>query len=480
MEVRTPVATRTSGDPGLGDRALVGIDIGTSSAKATVLRAGRVTELASRPYPTRHPAPGHAEQEPDDWWRAVGDLLSTVAAEIGPRVGVAVGLTGQMHTSVLRDEAGTRLRPAILWSDERAGHEAAALERAVPDWEDVTGNSPIPAFTASHLAWVARNEPEIASRIASVTLVKDEIRERLGAERTTEPSDASGTCLLDTRTDEWSSRLLDAARVSRGWLPGVVPSAALVGEIRRHPAGDERLFGSPLVAGAGDQAAQAVALGVVADGDVGVSVGSSGVAFSVLSTPRPGSVRHALPASWLALDSVHAAGTALSWWSGVAGVPLEDMGQSGARRGAPTFLPHLQGHRDGTGAPGTLSHLRIDHGRDDISYAVVEGVAIALARLVRSVTTRELPAEIKLGGGAGRMPLLRTILATLLDRPVVHSSRGPAFGAAVLAAQGVGWSELVPAPGADSERSDPDPDWAPQLLERAARHDALESQIHPA
>lgn len=472
-------ARSNAGASAADDRVAIGIDLGTSSIKATALRGGAIIDTVSMAYTTSHPSAGRSEQDPEDWWHVLGAVLTDLAGAVAPSTCAAVGLTGQMHTSVLRDERGQPVRPAILWSDERAAVEAAGLLDTVPEWAAIAGNHPIPAFTVAHLAWLAQHEPDVLRRTATVTLVKDYIRERLGGDRLTEPSDASGTGLLNFATDEWSSALLSAARVERSWLGDVVPSHSPAGEIRCLPDGASSLLGARLVAGAGDQAAQAIALGVVRDGDIGVSVGSSGAAFGALSSPRPGSYRHALPSSWLALDSVHAAGTALRWWSDLANLPLTRMGALDPRGPAPLFLPHLHGHRDRAGAPGTLANLRIEHDKEDIAYAVVEGVAIALARLVQNVGSGSLPAEIPIGGRGGQLPLLRVLLATLLDTPVVHSPRGPAYGAAVMAAQAEGWDDLI-TPQGSTTRSEPDHALSALLLDRAGQYAALDTRLTPA
>lgn len=465
--------------PGTG-RCAIGVDVGTSAVKATlVTEGGAVLDAVSAPYETRHPEPGRSEQQPDDWWAAVRAVLAELVARGGATAGrTVVGVTGQMHTSVLRDAAGAVIRPAILWSDERARAEAAELAGAVPDWADIAGNAPIAAFTAAHLMWLARHERSSWDRITEVAMVKDDVRRRLAGGWAAEPSDASSTALLDVRTDAWSDVLLEAVGVQREWLADVRPSGEVVAQLRGGLPGAEALAGAQVIAGAGDQAAQAVALDLVAAGDVGISLGSSGAAFAVSTRPRPGAFRHALPERWLALDSSHAAGTALAWWSRVGKVSFAHMGRLRPTASAPVFLPYLQGHRAGPGVPAGLVNLRVEHGADDLAFAVVEGVALELAGLVRRIAGTDLPATIGLGGRAGQLPLLRLLLATALDRPVAYSSRGPAFGVARLAATADGWEEqFLAGTASGATPTEPDARLGALLRDREGLHADVEAAL---
>ena len=463
-------------------RHAIGIDIGTSAVKAALLSSTGTTDSeTSRGYPTTSLRPGHAEQDPDRWWTAVGEVLTGLLARNQDldAANTTIGLTGQMHTTVLRDEAGALLRPAILWSDNRAAAECVALTSDVPQWADVTGNTLIPAFTAAHLAWVRADEPHVFERIHTISVPKDEIRARLGAGWATEPSDASAMSLLDTRTDEWATDLVAAVGIRLGALPPIVPSGHVTGHIQNLPGAGQlsQLLGTPVIGGVGDQAAQAVALGVTGEGSLGLSIGTSGVAFGAITAPRPGSFRHAHPATWLALDSTHAAGLALSWWSAISQVAFDDVQpvDHSSGRPAPMFLPFIQGHRGGHGAPGTLTDLHVSHGARDIAAAVMEGVALELVRLARSVAGPQPGrGEVGVGGRAGSIPGLRALIAAGLDRPVRFSDRGSAFGAAALAAQTAGWYDDFLAQATDTTTpTTPDARLAAQIGPRIRRYEQL-------
>lgn len=435
--------------PGSQPRRLaIGIDVGTSSVKATVITSdGETRSYQSTPYGSTSSVADGVEQNPDDWWAAVVEVLDALLADfadIGPATTV-IGLTGQMHTSVLIDSGGRVIRPAMLWSDKRAVAECAALTLEVPEIAEIIGNSVMPAFTVAHLAWVRKHEPDAYARIARVLVPKDEIRRRLGAGVATEPSDASGTGILNFTTDEWSTRILDAIGLSVSVMPMIIASHATSGVVTVHAGGPaqhfDRLLGVPIVGGAGDQAAQAVALGIDSPGHVGISIGTSGVAFVALDEPRLGAFRHAFPNQWLSLDSTHAAGLALSWLSRLTGVPVPQLAEQPAEaETAPIFLPYLQGHRDQAGAPGSLVGLEANHQAGDIAYAVMEGVAYELVRLAETVGIDALPpGPVHLGGGGGRSTRWRQLLANALGRPVLFSDRDSSFGAAALGAQSAGW-----------------------------------------
>lgn len=464
----------------------IGLDVGTGSVKATGITAdGRVVRAASQPYQVQVPHGGWAEQDPEVWWRAVGQALDLLVPQLpeGRPEATVIGLTGQMHTTVLLDDQGRVVRPAVLWSDQRATAEASELAQ-VPGIGEITGNVPIPAFTAAHLAWLSSNEPSAMAGAAMLLNPKDFVRFRLGAGWASEPSDASATGLFDTRSAAWSLPVLQRAGIRADLLPPVVGSGAVTGCVETLPPGVadtvvRRLRGCRVVGGAGDQMAQAVALEVVRPGQLGISLGTSGAVLAALNEPGLGVFRHAVPGTWLALDSTHAAGLVLTWLAGIAGLPVGELISMASGPGnAPVFLPYLQGHRGGRGAPGALVGLDHSQGVAELAYAAMEGVAFELARLahglVGRVREKPLPEVIRLGGGGGRSTLWRLILACATERPVLFTDRDSAFGAAVVAARADGWYERFTA--ADSEpatRTDPDPDWLPRLRDRQSRFEEL-------
>lgn len=477
---------------GLG-RIAIGLDVGTSSVKATALtESGRVFTASSSPYPTAVPFEGGAEQDPDDWWRATVDAarrllvaLVDAGADIGPAT-TTIGLTGQMHTSVLIDDFGDVVRAAMLWSDKRAVDECRELLAAVPDYRDITGNAPMPAFTVTHLMWLRRHNPADFARVRRVLNPKDDIRRRLGAGFATEPADASATGLFDTRTGQWSTVVAEAAGVDRGLLPPVAPSHGVTGAVTSIGASDDDvlslLAGVPVVGGGGDQATQAIALGVTAPGRLGLSLGTSGVAFTGVSEPRQGAFRHSYPALWLALDSTHAAGLSLTWLAGITRSSVSRLTATTAGpEDSPIYLPYLQGHRDAgdRGAPGSFVGLDAHHTSEHLAYSAMEGVAFELARLGAVIGGGPVTGgEVSLGGGGGRSARWRTIIATALERTVSFTDRDSSFGAALIAAESASWADVFAAADTSSALlAEPDPALLPLLRSRRERFRELSGAL---
>lgn len=489
-------------------RVALGFDVGTSSVKASAIsESGMVLSATSSPYPTSIPFEGGAEQNPDDWWdalrqaaRALLSQLVAAGAEISP-TNATIGLTGQMHTTVLLDEFGDVLHPAILWSDKRATSECQDLVETVPDFAEITGNRPMPAFTVAHLLWLRRHRGAEFARARLVLNPKDEIRRRLGAGIATEPSDASGTGLFDTRDDAWSTTIAHAVGLDLAMLPPVIPSHGVSGVVSGFGALEDDdvlglLEGLSVVGGGGDQATQAVALGVVSPGQLGFSLGTSGTAFAAASSPRLGAFRHSYEGLWLALDSTHAAGLSMTWLASITRASVPELAATMAGPSdSPLFLPYLQGHRDtidsaNDGVPGAILGLDAHHTSDHLAYAAMEGVAFELARLgesVRGIDERPhsdhqmLTTEVHLGGGGGRSARWRSIIASAVGLPVVYSDRDSAFGAAVIASEAADWTDAFRSSERVSrERSSPDPQIAAIMRARRTRFDVASRSLGDA
>lgn len=482
----------------IGGRLALGFDVGTSSVKATALtECGEVFTASSAPYGIDVPFAGAAEQDPEVWWTAVIEAGTALLGKLGAAgitptpENATIALTGQMHTSVYVGEGGEIVHPAILWSDKRGVEQTRALAAAVPDCVAITGNEPMTAFTVTHLMWLAEHRPDVLAQTRTVLNSKDELRRRLGAGVASELADASATGMLDTRSGVWSDTVLAAAGVDPGLLPAPGPSHAVTGCVT--PGWDdasrpllEALEGIPVVAGGGDQMTQAVALGVTSVGALGLSLGTSGVAFAALAEPQPGSFRHVYDDTWLALDSTHAAGLSMTWISRLfeQEPPVVSAGAIGPAD-APLFLPYLAGHRrteDAAGAPGAFLGLTAGHERGHLAYAVMEGVSIELLRLAESIGAAAggvVSADVvHVGGGGGRSPVWRQILADVFDRPVAFSDRDSSFGAAYIAAEQAGWSAVFDAQAsADEAIAQPDESRRALTAERRDRFSSYASRL---
>ena len=421
---------------------LAGLDVGTSSVKGLLVRAGdgAVVARAEVEHPLSMPHPGWAEQEPADWWAGARAVLDALGAEAEI---ASIGLTGQMHGLVALDAGDRVLRPAILWNDGRTGAQCAEIERRVGLRALIaqTGNRALPGFTAPKLRWLARHEPDVHARIARVLLPKDYVRLRLCGEHATDVADASGTLLFDVARRRWSDPVLDALDVDPAWLPPALESPA--------PSG-AAVDGTPVAAGAGDQAAGALGVGVDRPGPASVVLGTSGVvfaasdAFAADPAARVHVFCHAVPGAWHSMGVMLSAAGSLRWLrdavapgAGFAALVGE------AERWEPgveglTFLPYLAGERTPHADPdarGAFTGLSLRHDRGALVRAVLEGVAFGLRDGLDLVSGLSTPPSLgRVSGGGARSRLWLQILASVLELPLQRTAvdEGASFGAALL------------------------------------------------
>ena len=468
----------------------LGIDLGTSAVKVVVTDGGEIVAQASAELSVSRPGPRMSEQSPDDWWHAVGVAMGTLK-DYRPAI-EAIGLSGQMHGAVLLDDGGRVLRNAILWNDGRSETECAELERFV-DVPGLTGNRAMPGFTAPKLNWVRRHEPDIFARTRTVLLPKDYLRYRMTGEFASDMSDASGTLWLDVGSRSYSAAMLDATGLGPSHMPRLVEGSEIAGELRRDVANEWGLDTVPVVGGAGDQAAGAVGSGAVLPGLSFVSLGTSGVYFVPDSVYRPnprGGVHafcHALPSMWHQMSVILSAASALTWVTRLTGADseaalIDEIEQSVAGPGSVYFLPYLSGERtphNDASALGAFIGLSHDVDRAQLGYAVLEGVAFAMADGQRVLEEADANiGEVSVIGGGARSTYWGRILSAALDRPLAYradAAVGPALGAARLAALGHGGGEaaevcfqapLVETVEASSEEAD-------QARERFANYRGL-------
>jgi xylulokinase len=465
----------------------VGIDVGTSGVKGLAIDpAGAVLARATAEYPLSTPGPGWAEQDPKDWWNATESVLGCLRAACGAPAGI--GLSGQMHGLVALDASGAVLRPAILWNDQRTAAECAEIERTVglERLIELTGNRALPGFTAPKLLWLRHHEPDTYARIARIALPKDYIRLRLCGEHAADVADASGTLLLDVAGRRWSEEVLEALELDAGWLPRVLESPAVSG----HTAD-----GVPVAAGAGDQAAGALGVGVDRPGPLSVVLGTSGVVFAALeqfATEPKGRVHafcHAVPGAWHAMGVMLSAAGSLRWlYSALGGEVGYDQLTRAAGAWPPgseglLFLPYLAGERTPHADPdarGAFVGLSVRHDRGALVRAVLEGVAFGLRDSLDLVAG--LGGSVELGrvsGGGARSALWLRIVASVLELPLerVAVDEGAAFGAAILGGVAAGeWSdvhEAVAATVVARERVEPVAEWVEAYRDQRQRFKAL-------
>lgn len=455
---------------------LLGIDVGTTGTKALLIDdAGSVVGSSTSDYPMLTPRALWAEQNPRDWWAATVKAVRHVLQSVDPRRIVGVGLTGQMHGLVALDAHGSVLRPCIMWNDQRTGSQCAAITRQIGEHRllDLIGNPVLPGFTAPKLLWVRENEPDVYQRIARVLLPKDYLRYRLTGVFATEVSDASGTALFDVQHRRWSEEMLSALEIPRAWLPDCYESPVVSAQISREAADEMGLIqGTPVVGGGGDQAAQAVGSGIVSEGIVSVTLGTSGVVFASCQSYRrepEGRLHafcHAIPNTWHLMGVMLSAAGSFRWFRDALGErELSEARTSGAdvydiltaeAESAPAgsegliFLPYLTGERTPYPDPdarGVYFGLTLRHQKAHLIRAVLEGVAYGLRDSLELM--RELGitiSQVRASGGGARSALWRQILADVFGTEIalVNVTEGAAYGAALLAGVGAGLYHDVP------------------------------------
>jgi xylulokinase len=465
---------------------LLGLDVGTSGVKALAVSSedGEVVGRAEVGYPLSVPQPGWSEQDPEDWWHATREALSSL--DVDDVAGI--GLSGQMHGLVALDSADRVVRPAILWNDQRTAAECEEIEERVGFERLVrlTGNRALTGFTAPKLLWLRRHEPDAYARIARVMLPKDYVRLRLCGEHATDVADASGTLLFDVAGRRWSEEVRAALEIPAEWLPRALESPAVSGETPD---------GVPVAAGAGDQAAGALGVGVVEPGPASVVLGTSGVVFSALDAfradpeARVHAFCHAVPGVWHAMGVMLSAAGSLRWFRDVA-APGEEYRAlvDEAERWEPgaeglTFLPYLAGERTPHADPdarGGFSGLSLRHDRGALVRAVLEGVALGLRDCLDLVAgLGSAPTVGRVSGGGARSELWLRIVASALELPLQRLAveEGAAYGAALLAGVAAGEfadpAEAVAACVHPRATVDPVPEWIGPYRRLRARYRAL-------
>src|SRR6266478_5778002 len=447
---------------------VLGIDIGTGGTRALIMgEKGKILASATEEHePFASPKIGWAEQRPEDWWRAAG-LAIRKALALGKLRGeqiACVGFSGQMHGAVMLDGSGEVVRPALIWCDVRTDKQCQELNEKIGSSRliQLTCNPALPNFTLTKFLWTRENEPENWSRVRSVMLPKDYVRFRLTGDRAIDMADASGTLMLDVARRQWSNEVLRAAEIDRSLLPALYESPEVCGKVSAIGGEATGLAaGTPVVAGAGDQAAGATGMGVVAPGTVSATIGTSGVVFAATDRPaldpqgRLHTFCHAVPGRWHVMGVTQAAGLSLRWFRDTFAVDSNGARESYDRlteEAAKIFpgsdglfwTPYLMGERTphlDANARAALVGLTASHTRAHIVRAILEGVAFSLRDTFTIFQEMNVPVKnIRLGGGGARSPLWRQIQADVYGHPVeiVEAEEGAAYGAAVLAAVGAG------------------------------------------
>lgn len=433
----------------------IGIDLGTSSVKLLLMgKKGEIKNIVSREYPLYFPQPGWSQQEPKDWWRetveGIKELLKGQdASEVS---GISFG--GQMHGLVILDENDEVIRPAILWNDGRTAEETDYLNQVIgkEKLSDYTANIAFAGFTAPKILWVKNHEPENFARIKKIMLPKDYLAYRLTGVHSTDVSDASGMLLLDVKNRKWSKEMCEICGITEAMLPKLFESFDCVGTLLPEIAKELGISTDcKVAAGAGDNAAAAVATGTVGDGRCNISLGTSGTLF-VSSKNFGVDENNALHSFCDANGAYHLMGCMLSaascnkWWMDEIlktkdyAAEQKDIDKDVLGRNYVYYLPYLMGERspyNNPNARATFIGMTMDTKREDMTQAVLEGVAFALRDMMEVAKKLGITLDTsRIVGGGAKSPLWKTIVANVLNLrlEILKTEEGPSLGGAMLAA----------------------------------------------
>jgi xylulokinase len=450
-------------------RLLLGVDISTTGAKALLINQnGEVLTSATTPLSLQTPYPLWSEQDPEEWWQGIKTSIQKVLAERDSALEsiAAIGLTGQMHGLVMLDESGQVLRPAILWNDQRTGAQCDQIRERIGRRRliELTGNDALTGFTAPKILWVQENEPGIFAQTKHVLLPKDFIRYKLTGEYGMDRAGGSGTILFNLQERTWSDELLGELDLPREWFPPTYEGPQVSGQISKVAAADTGLkAGTPVVGGAGDQAAGATGVGAVEPGIIALTLGTSGVVFapteSALIEPegRLHAFCHSSPGRWHFMGVMLSAAGSLQWYRDTIapGMSFDALVEEAAQIPPGSeglfFLPYLTGERTPHPDPyarGAWVGLTIRHERAHMTRAVLEGVAFGLKDSFELICQTGLGSieQVRVSGGGAKSQLWKQILADTLgvELVTVNTTEGAAFGAALLAGVGAGLYSSVP------------------------------------
>ncbi len=455
----------------------LGIDVGTTSTKTVLIdENGSVISSATKEYPLDVPKAGWAQQDPSDWYQAAIDTIKEVIANanVKPEQIKALGLSGQMHGSVFLDKNNEVIRPAILWCDQRTEKQCQQIYDifGYEGFIKLSFNQALPGFTAPKILWLKENEPENYKKVAQILLPKDYVRFMLSGTFATEVSDAAGTVMMDIAKRDWSDEILEGMGLTRDLLPKVFESPVISSKVNEHTARQTGLVeGTPIVGGASDNAAGAIGSGIIREGLVSDSIGTSGVVFATSDKPvydpqgRVHAFCHAIPGKWHFTGVTLSAAGSLKWYYEGFGANEEFRKKYPDKQGyallnkqaenvepgseSLLFLPYLSGERTPHGDPyarGVFFGISYRHTQDHFVRAIMEGVSFSQHDCLEIIKQQNItPDKVVMFGGGAKSKVWRQILADILNSKIVtlNIEEGPAYGVALLAGVGAGIYEDI-------------------------------------
>ncbi len=435
----------------------IGVDLGTSAVKLLLMDSkGKIQKIVSKEYPLYFPHPGWSEQKPEDWFEKSMEGIKELTEECDKDQVAGISFGGQMHGLVALDKEDHVIRPAILWNDGRTGEETDYLNQVIgkEKLSQYTANIAFAGFTAPKILWMKKHEPENFAKISKIMLPKDYLAYKLSGSFCSDVSDASGMLLMDVKNRRWSKEMMNICGITEEQLPKLYESYEVVGTLRPSIAKELRLPETvKVIAGAGDNAAAAVGTGTVGDGMCNISLGTSGTIF--ISSKKFGVDEHNALHSFAHADgNYHLMGCMLSaascnkWWNEdilkTTDFAAEQAGITKLGENQVFYLPYLMGERSPHNDPdarATFIGMTMDTTREDMTQAVLEGVAFGLRDSLEVARSLGLQIErTKICGGGAKSPLWKKIIANVMDMKVdvIEGEEGPALGGAMLAAVGCG------------------------------------------
>ena len=477
----------------------IGVDLGTSAVKLLLMdEKGTIQKIVSREYPIYFPNPGWSEQKPEDWWEQTVEGIKELTTECDKTQVAGISFGGQMHGLVVLDEEDQVIRPALLWNDGRTQEETDYLNTVIgkEKLSQYTANIAFAGFTAPKILWMKNQEAENFARIAKIMLPKDYIAYKLSGVHSTDVSDASGMLLFDVKNRCWSKEMMEICGVKEEQLAKIFESYEVIGTLTKEMAEELGLSTDvKIIAGAGDNAAAAVGTGTVGDGMCNISLGTSGTIF-ISSRDFGVDENNALHSFAHADGSYHLMGCMLSaascnkWWMDeilkTKEYAKEQEGIAKLGENNVFFLPYLMGERSPHNDPdarGAFLGMSMDTTREDMTLAVLEGVAFALRDSLEVAGKLGIQIErTKICGGGAKSPLWKKIIANVMNLKVdvIDSEEGPALGGAMLAAVGCGEygsvEEIAAAMVKVVETIEPEPELAQKYEQKYLRF----KQFYPA
>lgn len=480
----------------------LGIDLGTSSVKIILMNeAQQIVASSTSPLNISRPKPLWSEQNPHDWWTAVERAFQSLKHNHTNELKQlrAIGLSGQMHGATLLDKQNQPLRPAILWNDGRSFNECHTLKQRISNAEHITGNLLFPGFTAPKLLWIKQHEPDVFQKIHKIVLPKDYIRLKLTNTHATDLSDASGTSWLDVKNRCWSTEMIEATNLSLNQMPELFEGTDITATVSRELA---LSWGIPkhtvVVGGGGDNAASAISMNVINNGQAFLSLGTSGVYFVADDCYRPcfndaiHTMCHCLPNRWHEMNVHLSAASCLSWFAeNICQKPLEQLlhdAEKHHQQNTPLFLPHLGGERTPYNNPhahATFFGMTHATTQSTLMQSVLEGVSLLIAQGQQALLNNNVVInEINIVGGGAHSHYWGRILASALDRTLTyrHSANiGGSLGAAKLAWLGINGGEpheVLTTPDIDTLIT-PQPSWVATYQHKLDLFKQLYRQVEP-